>query len=92
MNQLAKLRWQCRRGTKELDLLLQRYLDSGYLIADDEEKALFFELLALEDDDLVGVLMGDWVVETEEMKALVGKIRKFALIRVQGCQVFEDLL
>ena len=54
MNQLARLRWQCRRGTKELDLLLQRYLDSGYLLADDEEKALFVELLELEDDELVG--------------------------------------
>jgi antitoxin CptB len=75
MHQLARLRWQCRRGTKELDLLLQRYLDSGYLLADDEEKALFVELLELEDDDLVAVLMGDWDVETEEMKALVGKIR-----------------
>ena len=29
MNQLARLRWQCRRGTKELDLLLQRYLETG---------------------------------------------------------------
>jgi len=82
MNQLARLRWQCRRGTKELDLLLQRYLDSGYLIADDEEKALFVELLKLEDDELVGVLMGDMEVETREMKVLVEKIRAFAVVEV----------
>lgn len=75
MDQLAKLRWQCRRGTKELDLLLQRYLDLGYLQADDEEKVLFVELLELEDDELVGVLMGALEVETGEMKVLVGKIR-----------------
>ena len=77
MQQLARLRWQCRRGTKELDLLLQRYLDSGYLLADDEEKALFAQLLALEDDELVGVLMGELDVETDEMKVLVEKIRAF---------------
>ena len=77
MHQLARLRWQCRRGTKELDLLLQRYLDSGYLLADDEEKALFVELLALEDDELVGVLMGELEAETREMKVLVEKIRAF---------------
>ncbi len=58
MDQLPKLRWQCRRGTKELDLLLQRYLETGYLSADAEEKALFLELLTLEDDDLLAVLMG----------------------------------
>ncbi len=58
MDQLPKLRWQCRRGTKELDLLLQHYLATGYLSADAEEKALFLALLELEDDDLLGVLMG----------------------------------
>jgi antitoxin CptB len=58
MAQLSKLRWQCRRGTKELDLLLQRYLATGYLSADAKEKALFLELLKLEDDDLFSVLMG----------------------------------
>ncbi len=80
MNQLARLRWQCRRGTKELDLLLQCYLDSGYVVADEDEKAQFVELLEQEDDDLVAVLMGDWDVETEKMKALVGKIRAFAVV------------
>ena len=78
MHQLAKLRWQCRRGTKELDLLLQRYLDSGYLLADEEEKALFVELLELEDDELIGVFLGEFDVETREMKVLVGKIRACA--------------
>jgi len=82
MHQLARLCWQCRRGTKELDLLLQRYLDSGYLIADDEEKALFVKLLELEDDELVGVLMGEMDVEAEAMKVLVEKIRAFAAARV----------
>jgi antitoxin CptB len=82
MNHLARLRWQCRRGTKELDFLLLRYLDSGYLEADDEEKALFVEFLALEDDELIGVLLGELEVETEEMKALVGKIRVFAVVKV----------
>ncbi len=79
MHQLAKLRWQCRRGTKELDLLLQRYLDSRYLVADDEEKALFVELLALEDDDLVAVLMGELEVEAGELKLLIEKIKTFAV-------------
>jgi len=82
MNQLARLKWQCRRGTKELDLLLQSYLKTGYLLADDEEKALFVELLELEDDELLGVLMGELEMETEEMKFFVEKIRVFAVARV----------
>ena len=82
MHQLAKLRWQCRRGTKELDLLLQRYLDSGYLLADEEEKALFVELLKLEDDDLVAVLMGELEVKPGELKLLIEKIKTFAVAKV----------
>jgi antitoxin CptB len=82
MNQLARLRWQCRRGTKELDLLLQRYLETGYLLADDGEKALFVELLELEDDELLAVLMGELEVEIGEMKFLIEKIRAFAVDRV----------
>lgn len=75
-NQLAKLRWQCRRGTKELDFLLLRYLDSGYSLADADEKTLFVELLALEDDELIGLLLGD--LDAAAMRVLVGKIRVFA--------------
>ena len=79
MPQLAKLRWQCRRGTKELDFLLLRYLDSRYAQADADEQALFVELLALEDDELIAILLGDLDVEAAAMKALVGKVRAFAV-------------
>ena len=82
MNRLARLRWQCRRGTKELDLLLQRYLETGYLPADGEEKALFIKLLELEDDELLAVLMGELEVEAGELKFLVEKIRVFTVARV----------
>jgi antitoxin CptB len=72
---LAKLRWQCRRGTKELDFLLLRYVDLEYALADTQEKALFMQLLALEDDQLIDILLGDLAVETAEMKALIKKVR-----------------
>jgi len=75
MDELARLKWQCRRGTKELDFLLNRYLETGYLVADQVERELFVELLGMEDDMLVGVLMGD--LEVESMEILVRKISFF---------------
>jgi antitoxin CptB len=77
MDELARLRWQCRRGTKELDFLLNRYLETGSLVADQEEKDLFVELLGFEDDQLLTVLLGEMEMP-EGMKILVGKIRMFA--------------
>jgi len=80
MDELARLRWQCRRGTKELDFLLNRYLETGYLVADQGERDLFVELLGMEDDVLVGVLMGDF--EVGGMEVLVGKIRAVAAANI----------
>ncbi|MFA5016370.1 MAG: succinate dehydrogenase assembly factor 2 [Methylobacter sp.] len=76
MDELARLRWQCRRGTKELDFLLNRYLETGYLVADQGERDLFVELLGMEDDELFAVLMAEAEVP-EEMQVLVGKIHNF---------------
>jgi antitoxin CptB len=53
MDGLTKIRWQCRRGSRELDLLLNNYLDTRYPVADEEEKARFVELLKLDDSELL---------------------------------------
>ena len=53
MDDLAKLRWQCRRGSRELDFLLIRYLENRYPLADEEEKTRFVEMLKLEDTELL---------------------------------------
>jgi antitoxin CptB len=53
MDDLAKLQWQCRRGTKELDLMLLHYLQTRYPTASMEEKARFVELLKLDDAELL---------------------------------------
>jgi len=74
MIKYAKLHWQCRRGTQELDFLLLRYLNIKYVLADKEEQSYFIELLALEDDVLLGLLLSDVTVESVAMQALIGKI------------------
>jgi antitoxin CptB len=53
MTELGKLRWQCRRGSRELDLLLDRYLQTRYFSADDEQKARFMAMLKLDDSELL---------------------------------------
>jgi antitoxin CptB len=53
MTELGKLRWQCRRGSRELDLLLNRYLQTRYSSADEEQKARFIAMLKLDDSELL---------------------------------------
>ncbi len=54
----ARLRWQCRRGMRELDQLLSAYLDLGYPRATADEKAAFAALLELPDPELAGYFLG----------------------------------
>jgi len=57
MNDKSELRWQCRRGMRELDILLERYLQLRFDRAAVEEKLAFRVLLALQDPDLAGYLL-----------------------------------
>ena len=56
---MSQLRWQCRRGMRELDQLLVAYLDNHYDNASAPDKAAFQALLALPDPQLVGYLLNN---------------------------------
>lgn len=75
MSLLNKLRWRCRRGTLELDLMLLRYLDNEYLTADPSQQQVFLQLLELEDTKLIHYFMGEVPPENAAMAALVAIIR-----------------
>ena len=72
----GRLRWQCKRGMRELDELLTRYLGSTYERAAETEKAAFRELLELPNPALIGYLLGRQVIEDPVLSDLVNKIRR----------------
>ena len=52
-----RILWRCRRGTRELDLVLEAYATQVYPALDAGEKALFAEMLELQDTRLIGWLI-----------------------------------
>lgn len=56
--QIGKLRWRCRRGMKELDLLTLGYLERYYPTAPAEEQQAFAALLELQDPLLMSYMVG----------------------------------
>lgn len=46
------MRWRCRRGLLELDIILQRFVDMYYAKLDKTEIRQFETLLDLPDNDL----------------------------------------
>jgi antitoxin CptB len=75
MNEIKQLRWRCRRGTLELDLILLRYLDNHYLAADKAEQMAFQQLLALEDIELIRYLMADELPSDQGLLRVVAQLR-----------------
>lgn len=75
MTELSRLRWQCRRGTRELDIVLENYLDQHFVNANNQEQQCFVELLALEDSQLMPYLMGERIPDSEQLVSLIRKIR-----------------
>ena len=54
---LRKLEWRCRRGMKELDILLLRYLRDTLAAAPSAERAAFAGFLELPDPDIARYLL-----------------------------------
>ncbi|PQA52344.1 succinate dehydrogenase assembly factor 2 [Amnimonas aquatica] len=52
-----RLRWQCRRGLKELDVLLEPFMEEHYRDLPEDEQQLFRRLLEQEDVDLLAWFM-----------------------------------
>ena len=72
--ELRRLRWRCRRGMRELDQLMLRYLDGRWPSADEAERAVFLRLLDTEDDKLWRWFMGRESPQEAELDVLVRTI------------------
>lgn len=51
--ELNRLRWRCRRGMLELDLLLLPFFDEVFSELNADEQAVFVRLLEQDDPDLL---------------------------------------
>ena len=74
-NELSKLRWHCRRGAKELDVVLTKYLENQYPNTDSTSKNAFKRLLKIEDPELLSLVMGFQQSDDPEQNAVLDKMR-----------------
>jgi antitoxin CptB len=73
--ELRRLRWRCRRGMRELDQLLNRWLDQQRAASSEAERGVFLQLLACEDDKLWRWFLGHENAPDAELDSLVQRIR-----------------
>ena len=58
MSEISRLRWLCRRGMKELDLLMERYLDDHFVSASQQDQQAFRAILQMPDPELYDLVLG----------------------------------
>lgn len=71
---LARLRWRCRRGMRELDVVLQRYLERRYPLAPAAERSAFEALLEAQDPQLLAYLLGREQPEDREQADVIAHL------------------
>jgi antitoxin CptB len=73
--QQSRLKWQCRRGMRELDVLLSTYLEKQYPGSGEPYKAAFRGLLELPDPELMSYLLSGENPADPDLAYVVDRIR-----------------
>ena len=72
--EIGKLRWRCRRGMRELDELLSRYLDTKYRGVSPMRQAAFRRLLDAADPLIHAYLLGNEPPPDAELAELLAEL------------------
>lgn len=70
----ARLKWACRRGMLELDVLFMPFVDEAWEELSNENKRIFERLLECQDPELFAWFMGHEECEDNELKSMVNII------------------
>ena len=77
---LNKLRWKSRKGIRELDILLQNYLDIHYSSLDSVDKKLFEEVLEIDTYDLLNAISGKSSYN-EKYESIITQLSKLSTLK-----------
>jgi|TARA_B100001971_G_C17713867_1_gene297814 antitoxin CptB len=53
----SKLKWKCRKGVRELDILLSKYIETSYDSLSVKEKDIFVEFIEKDTYEILDILM-----------------------------------
>ena len=71
--------WKCRRGTKELDLMMNGFYENYYKNEKKKKKEAFVKLLSLEDPFISDLLMNKTMTKDIAVNEIADMIRTMNL-------------
>lgn len=69
--------YRARRGLKELDIYFDLYVKKYYLVASEEEQAIFNGLVEYEDPDLLDWFLNEDIIPSDEIKQIIRKLKQY---------------
>ncbi|MFW8592398.1 succinate dehydrogenase assembly factor 2 [Glaciecola sp. 2405UD65-10] len=72
----ARLKWACRRGMLELDVLFLPFVEQGFDQLSSEQQETFERLLTCDDPDLFAWFMGHQVCTDPELAKMIDIVLK----------------
>lgn len=73
---LSRLRWHCRRGMRELDVLLTRYFEQDYPHATTSRQQAFESLLELQDPVILAYLTGTQEPDRQDIADVIQQLAR----------------
>lgn len=73
-----QLVWRCRRGVRELDVLLTRFLDQEFAGLAQNERLDFVRFLETQDPVIMDWLFGKQVCQDEGLSKIVAKLQSLS--------------
>lgn len=75
MSEINRVRWHCRRGLLELDLVLNDFVENHYQRLTPDQKVALTRLLDLPDNDLWDLVIGRARIDDSGCEEIVGMLR-----------------
>ena len=73
----SQVKWKCRKGLRELDILLSKYFEEKYPNLTDEDKLIFLEFIELDTYAILDMLTNKATDDVKYIKYLISsKIAK----------------
>jgi antitoxin CptB len=76
-NRKAKIKWNCRRGMLELDLMLKSFSENNLDNLSESQVCAFEKLLEMQDPDIYHWLTTENILKEEELADIVSTIRSY---------------
>ena len=56
---MSEVRWKCRKGIREVDILLSKYMEEIYQDLTDEQQKIFIEFIQQDTYEILDILVND---------------------------------